>query len=96
MNRELGPGHMPTAISGSDHIQNELVPGTGRRMPGVLHAFNAVLLAGLEVTGRTPFDAFDYINPRRDATITELDRLRFRNNLSYPVLISAGVRNKLN
>lgn len=101
MNRELGPRTHANGYKQAPIIfKNELVPGTGGGVCQVSSTlFNAVLLAGLEVTEREHHSMpLTYISPGRDATITESSiDFRFRNNLSYPVLISAGVKgNKLN
>ena len=63
-------------------------------MPVSSTLYNSVLLAGLKVTEREHHSIpLTYISPGRDATITEdsID-FKFRNNLGYPILVSAGVK----
>lgn len=51
--------------------------------------YNAALLAGLTVTRRAPHSLpVAYVAPSRDAMVSSLSDLRFRNTRSYPVYLS--------
>ena len=96
MNRELGPRTLANGYKQAPIIfRSELVPGTGGGVCQVSSTlYNSVLLAGLKVTEREHHSIpLTYISPGRDATITEdsID-FKFRNNLGYPILVSAGVK----
>lgn len=95
-NRLLGPRDAQFGWElGTEVHGDKLVPGYGGGICQVVTTlYNAVLLAGLEVTERHRHNlAADYIPPGRDATVfwNHLD-FRFRNNLGMPIRISARVR----
>lgn len=95
MNEALGPRTLENGYKEAPVIiKNELVEGIGGGICQVSSTlYNAVLLAGLDVTERTHHSMpLTYISPGRDATINE-DSIDFRfvNNLDYPVCIQADV-----
>lgn len=95
MNSILGPRTHENGYKQAPIIfKNELVPGTGGGVCQVSSTlYNSVLLAGLDVTEREHHSmTLSYINPGRDATITE-DSIDFKfvNNKDYPVCIHAKV-----
>ena len=95
MNSILGPRTHENGYKQAPIIfKNELVPGTGGGVCQVSSTlYNSVLLAGLDVIEREHHSmTLSYINPGRDATITE-DSIDFRfvNNLEHPICISAKV-----
>lgn len=72
--------------------QGEFVLGYGGGICQVSSTlYNAVLLAGLEVTERSHHDRpLQYVQPGRDATVAwQVLDFRFRNNSDVPVMVSA-------
>lgn len=95
MNRALGPRTLENGYKKAPVIfKNEMIQGEGGGVCQVTTTlYNCVLKAGLEVLERSPHSRpLGYIKPGQDATIAgDSVDFKFKNNLGYPVLLSAEV-----
>ena len=99
MNEALGPRTVENGYKEASVILNsELIDGIGGGVCQVSSTmYNAVLLAGLEVTERVRHSIpLSYIKPGRDATINE-DTIDFRfiNNSDYAIYLQADVKGNI-
>lgn len=96
MNKVLGAVNEETGYKEAPVIiKNQLTKGYGGGVCQVSSTlYNSVLLAGLDVTERTPHSiTLTYIAPGRDATISgDMLDFKFINNLDYPICINAGTK----